>query len=584
VPTTEILHQTDAGSELAQARLRLGEAVLGPDKFGRKVDRVWLLGADHERIGDPIHLAEAIDSGLAYMGKIDSGVLSLDGDPTEPGKARATEGLQVVINKLRGLGIEPVVLNSGRPGHYHLFARCGPHIRDYVGKLAQSYDISVRKDNALIRLPLAPYYDGQPVSLVQPATVEQAITALWPWVRRPPNTTMQRLIDTGESSHNSNSERFQSICLSLYQYGWLPGEAYEYLRDKPGGKVLERYSRPGRTLSVIDEVVRSWEKAVKYARQHPTFGGLPEVQARLEALLQRVQAHHWSGIAGQSQRMILEKLIGIGKNTGQVEVSASHRQLVEGTSRATRKPIAGGLKALERDGWIRLTNRGTRDRASSYLLNLDRDVQKTPLSHNTPLVVMTSGVFCTHDLFARGGGLGVSAARVYAVLVQSPGPLSTAKIVAATHLKPRTVQIALRALADPRRNLAVKTSDGWICGPADIDELAQHRGSTGKGAELKARHRAERLMFRGHEAGSRVHIVKAAPQRKRCTGTTQAGAPCRAWARHDSAFCVHHEPKPIVVAPPMVVHDVVIEIPSQRQAGTEDRRQRHIVEAVHGPG
>jgi len=53
---------------------------------------------------------------------------------------------------------------------------------------------------------------------------------------------------------------------------------------------------------------------------------------------------------------------------------------------------------------------------------------------------MTSGVFCTHDLFARGGGLGVSAARVYAVLVQSPGPLSAAKIVAATHLKPRTVQ------------------------------------------------------------------------------------------------------------------------------------------------
>ena len=93
-------------------------------------------------------------------------------------------------------------------------------------------------------------------------------------------------------------------------------------------------------------------------------------------------------------------------------------------------------------------------------------------------------------------------------------------------------------------------------------------------------------MFRGHEAGSRVYIVKAAPQRKRCTGTTQAGAPCRAWARHDSALCVHHEPKPepIVVAPTMVVHDVVIEIPSQRQAGTEDRRQRHIVEAIHGSG
>ena len=95
---------------------------------------------------------------------------------------------------------------------------------------------------------------------------------------------------------------------------------------------------------------------------------------------------------------------------------------------------------------------------------------------------MNSGSFCAHDLFARAGGLGVSPARVYAVLVQSPGPLSAAKIVAATHLKPRTVQKALQALADPRRNLAVNTSDGWICGPANIDELAQHRGSTGKAA------------------------------------------------------------------------------------------------------
>src|SRR5674476_25174 len=140
----------------------------------------------------------------------------------------------------------------------------------------------------------------------------------------------------------------------------------------------------------------------------------------------------------------------------------------------------------------------------------------------TIFAILSGPGLCTSTAYTRAGLTPSPPARVYAVLVQSPGPLSMAKIVAATHLKPRTVQKALRTLADPRRNLAAKTSDGWICGPADIDELAQHRGSTGKGAELKARHRAERLMFRGHEAGSRVYIVKAAPQRKQCTGTTQA--------------------------------------------------------------
>jgi hypothetical protein len=66
--------------------------------------------------------------------------------------------------------------------------------------------------------------------------------------------------------------------------------------------------------------------------------------------------------------------------------------------------------------------------------------------------------------------------------------------------------------------------------------------------------------------------------------TSSSGRRLQALARHDSALCVRHEPKPIVVAPPMVVHDVAIEIPSQRQAGTEDRRQRHLVDAIHGPG
>ena len=578
MPTTKILHQTHAGSELAQARLQLAQAVLKPD------NRVWLLGADNERISDrPIDLAPAVTDGRPYMAGTHDQLLVADVDTSQ--KPRAAVGLRVVIAELRVLGIQPVVLNSGRPGHQHLFAQCGIHLQERLGALAKTYGIDVRTRSP-IRLPLSPHRHGYPVSLVEPATVEEAVMALRRRVRRPLRTSRQSWLDTGVSPHESDSERLQALCLAMYQADWLPDEAYEVLRGKPGGKVLQRYERQGRDPRT--EFRRSWEKARLFASQHPRFEGPQELGVQLVELQGRAEAHAWSGVAGSTQRMVLERLIEIAISTSQVEVSASERQLVEDTSRARRGSVRGALKALQRDGWIRRVTVGSVDKASTYRLNLGHAcAQNDPLVDTPPITgVMNSGSFLAHDLFARAGGLGVSPARVYAVLVQSPGPLSMAKIVAATHLKPRTVQKALRALADTRRNLAVKTSDGWICGPADIDELAQHRGSTGKGAELKARHRAERLVFRGHEVGSRVYIVKAAPQRKQCTGTTQAGAPCRAWARHDSAFCVHHEPKPepIVVASPMVVRDVAIEIPSQRQAGTEDRRQRHLVDGIRGPG
>jgi hypothetical protein len=92
----------------------------------------------------------------------------------------------------------------------------------------------------------------------------------------------------------------------------------------------------------------------------------------------------------------------------------------------------------------------------------------------------------THDLFARGGGLGAPAAWVYEAL--STMPMGTTELSEATTLHVRAVQRALRALA--QRDLALKTVDGtWVKGAADIDEVAHRRGSTGAGADLKERHR-----------------------------------------------------------------------------------------------
>jgi len=223
--TTEIQHQTHAGNELAQARLRLAQAVLKPG------NGVWLLGADNERIGErPIDLAQAVTDGRPYMAGTHDQLLVGDGDTSQ--KPRAAVGLQVVVAELRALGIQPVVFDSGRPGHNHLFARCSIHLRERLGALAKTNGIDVHTKSP-IRLPLSPHRHGYPVSLVEPATVAAAVMALRRRVRRPLRPSRQSWLDTGVSPHESDSERLQALCLAMYQADWLPDEAYEELRRLP---------------------------------------------------------------------------------------------------------------------------------------------------------------------------------------------------------------------------------------------------------------------------------------------------------------------------------------------------------------
>ena len=159
------------------------------------------------------------------------------------------------------------------------------------------------------------------------------------------------------------------------------------------------------------------------------------------------------------------------------------------------------------------------------------------------------GVLLTHDLFARGGGLGAAAARAYETL--SDWPRSTTQLAEMTNVHLRSVQRALPRLA--ARDLAVETSGGWIRGAANIDEVAKRRGSAGAGADLQERHRQERVAWRGHEVtstGSLRFVMKdTSTPGTVCAGATRSGAPCRAWAQRSTGFCVKHTPVPLAVAP-----------------------------------
>lgn len=554
----------DARAGVVAERMRLGSLVLKPG------ERVSVVLRDNRR-GEWLTLAAAARSGCAYMGEVDDDVLPLDCDPSE--RPEATRGLALVIKALSRHAIQPVVIDSGRDGHAHLFARVpDPGLLTELKTLARGSGLGVR---SVIRLPLSPHRAGLTVRLRSPETVDEAAAALARPVRRPLSPAMQQALTAGVSAHISPSDRLQALCTAMIQAAWTDAEAYRALRANPGGKTLRRVEGEGRDPH--EYFLNSWRTAAEFVRERPALPGPQEVVVELIIMRERVQRQQWHGTQGATQRMVLTALIDLALKVGTVEVNASERQLVELTGRSTTKSIRAALKALRQDGWLRRTRVGTGRKGSSYRLHVERGVTETPpdTSLATPAwggVRPSDEVLLTHDTFARGGGIGVSAARVYGALSETWS--TTAVLSELAGLPPRTVQRALRALET--RELAEELSRTWRKGPADVDDVALRRGSAGAGADLQERHRQERAAFRGYEitpAGKRTYIVQDATEKSLCAGETAAGRPCRAFAVRGTEHCVRHgqvpEVKPMSAVPSCCPADLTWAADLERELAQE---------------
>ena len=350
---------------MTSARLRLAAAVLKPG------ERVAFLTADNRR-AEYTELRRAVTAGRAYMGQVDDDVLAVDCDPSD--RPETALDLQPVLDALRGRGIEPVVTASGRPGHQHLFARVpDADLRCALADLATRTGLGVR---SVIRLPLSPHRLGHEVRLLEPPTVDRAVAALTPRRPRPLSPVMHTVLITGVSTHFSPSERLQGLCTAMVQADWSFEESFDELWAHPGGATLQRVHAEGRDPR---QYLRGcWAKAADYIARSPAWEGPHELVADLLAMRERAQDHDWSGVRGSTQRMVLTALIDIAVRIGQVEVHASERQLLELTSRSTRRPIRDALRALAQDGWLRRRSVGSEGKASTYQLNIHHRVKKTP--------------------------------------------------------------------------------------------------------------------------------------------------------------------------------------------------------------
>ncbi len=508
----------------AADRLRLAQAVL------REGERVRYLNPDNTA-GDWVALEQAIDSGRPFFGTLDEEMLGFDAD-----SARACQGLRLLQQRLKECGIAFVLLDSGGgAGRKHLFARVSePALRASLEEQARAHGLDVRR---FMRPPLTPHRLTGASRLRTPTTVDEAEAALQHRPYRALPSNIQYMIDTEISDHPSSSERLMSAACSMYQGGWTPQQGYRELYDKPGGQSLRRVEDGGRSPWLF--WIKTWEKARVWVQANPALQDRHDAVAALCALRDRVQQQRWVGAAGTTQRLVLTALLDIAITVGSVTVSASHRQLVEATGRATRKAISSALEVLRQQGWLDLVQTGTGTHASTYRLTAPGATKTPPATSLSWGGVRASGAFVTHDVFARGGGLGLSAALLYEALDLHPRPV--ADLAARAGRTAPTTRRALRSLE--LRGLALRGDDGWVRGPMELDDIAARRGSAGSGAELAARHQLEREDYRGHRPtsdGRMEYVVQRAAEHRVCTSTTRSGQACRAFAVLDQGLCAAH--------------------------------------------
>src|SRR5262245_17766591 len=101
--------------------------------------QAMVLGSDNKAAGW-CSVETAVTSGASFAVAVRKGVLAIDADSLELGVA--AEGLAAELTQI---GILPVVLASGRPGHRHVFARLGPRLLDHFASMARARGLDVRQ-------------------------------------------------------------------------------------------------------------------------------------------------------------------------------------------------------------------------------------------------------------------------------------------------------------------------------------------------------------------------------------------------------------------------------------------------------
>jgi hypothetical protein len=321
---------------------------------------------------------------------------------------------------------------------------------------------------------------------------------------------MAALLRDGQPK-GQRSEAIQSLALAAFNSGWTEAEFFTALmdpRNKLGDKVRELRDLRARHRYVS----RSWDKAVSYAGASPAVADRTELLAEIIRIREAIEQADWRGVAGATDRRVMEAHLIIMERTGKLDHGASVREVAEITGRRRAETISASHERLRHGGWLRPIGRYRNGTTKATIWRAQvppasrrhwREDAKVPGSS-------TEGVRKTvrflrqsplHDVFRGRGGLGLGPSLAYDRLhgVQPVKIAALGKVRSTWHRRLCRLE---------EHQLAIRTARGWLRGTGDPDGVAEALGVAGAGAKQKTRNARDREIFREHVEARAVGALR----------------------------------------------------------------------------
>ena len=404
------------------------------------------------------------------------------------------ENAQRAADALKRLGAIAEPIESGRPGHAHLWVkRCGLDV-ETVSQILKNHGADVRddKNRQRIRLPETPNRNGQRSTTDRKRFLERFSADFTPNFREP-------IKDTGRAHGMDRSAEIHSMALTCIRAGLSLTQAFALIEATEAGSKLREQANP------FEYLKRSWIKALSQLEpKRPTTDPREAIQRLILETLPLVRSRIREQFPRRADQLISTwyALTAKSKQLGRNEFGFSVREMAE-ICDVEPSTVSRYLQILTSLGLLQVCRQNNGGWAKRYRIvwmtkSEDNATVKEP---GSPEGVCPYGLLQyvhfrgddERDAFHRRPAMGKVAAVIMQATEQglSVTPSDVAGIMGKSVA---SVRPHLRALE--RYGLIVRNGRRYVMSPdADFKGVARARGHEGRQHRRRICHRVRREGF-----------------------------------------------------------------------------------------
>jgi hypothetical protein len=417
-------------------------------------------------------LTQLVATGGAFAVEVRPHILALDVDPSEhPDPAKSHLAMATLHAALTATGVTALIVPSGRPDHFHLFAAVGDDrdLRSVLDDWCRDHGLSPR---SMIRPPGTPHRSGAPGCSIDAATVatmaqhlrSKPKSAVLPALLarlavRPISSRMRKVLREGHTAdrYRSASEARMAFAIHATATGHGPAWIARVLSD-PENELGRRWrERPAKWRAT--ELRRLVDKAETYLAESKWAEPITcrsDGERAVEAWAEELDAVEWRGQAGGTDRAVAEALARLALvRGGPVFVCGQQQAAVD--AGVHERTARNSLRRLQAAGWLEQVEAPTPKTATRWRLRVPATAA-AGLPGPADWLTVTRDDDLGGDVALWRKGLGKGATRVWRGLATDV-TVRVAVLAERLSMSAASVRRYLRTLA--KHGLAHRTRHRW---------------------------------------------------------------------------------------------------------------------------